>query len=402
MSRVYQYEFVVDQESRKVSFATFSSNNYRLIKDVAEARDALGVFGDLKIVNKEFNDKFGLTPTKFKKIWNAIQRKVWVEPVEKYVMRFGFNSQGKVCGRRLENIWSALPLIEQAEKDNTENIIPFLIERGMDTQQLKKLYGKSVWKKLCANSMTRNKYLARVTDELGYVHVYGDRAKIESLNKMPSFMLKKGGRNPYGWGEFGLHCYKLFGKDNLREMRRYQDISRDCKRMADQLGKNFDPIKYNYEKTLEKHAHFKEQIMLKQYSPEPFAWMKDCVKVVEYKGYKAELLDNALAVRLEGEKMHHCVGLYSGYCKEGKYQVWHVSKDGKPSSTIGIELKPKMSKFTTNDQQVPEFGSESWNIQQHYGVCNAHIECADEKEIAIIVLNIVNKEKLNVQRIYVE
>lgn len=388
MSRKYTYEFIVDTESKTVSFADFKHSHYFLIKTPQDALSALGVYGSPKKANQEFNEKYGLTPTKFKKIWNAIQRKVWVEPVEKYIMRFGFNSRGKICPHRLGDIWDSLELIKQSEKDCTENIIPFQIKHGKDTKMLREHYGKGVWKKLCANSMTRNKHIASV---VGGRNAH-DGSTIENVIQMPSWMLKKGRQNPYGWGKMGLHCYQLFGKDNIRDMVRYQNLARDCQQMASQLGYSFDPLKHSYESTLEKHNEYKEKINLKKYSKDPFIWMKDITKVVEHRGYKAELLDNAFDIRNEGERMHHCVGAYSGYCAEGEYMVWHVSKDGEPCSTIGIQKETTYQYFQDPMLERKEVGFK-WEIQQHYGICNKHVEDEDEKELAQLVVNLINKEK---------
>ena len=73
-------------------------------------------------------------------------------------------------------------------------------------------------------------------------------------------------------------------------------------------------------------------------------------------GYEAILLDNALAIREEGEAMSHCVGSYSEDCRDGRFAVYSIrDKRGDRVSTLGLRLRPSIK------------------LNQHYGRFNAPV-----------------------------
>lgn len=60
----------------------------------------------------------------------------------------------------LSQIHRVYDLLNQSMKDGTTNIDPFIIKMGLPPSSLKKIFGKSLWKKLCKNSFSRNYYLS--------------------------------------------------------------------------------------------------------------------------------------------------------------------------------------------------------------------------------------------------
>ena len=84
--------------------------------------------------------------------------------------------------------------------------------------------------------------------------------------------------------------------------------------------------------------------------------------------------------------MRHCVGAYAIQCAGGGYLVWHLTK-GATETTLGINVQ--------NNDYLVATSKDKYNLQQHYGVCNAVVEDSDLKNAAkdiVKMLNEMNKE----------
>jgi hypothetical protein len=79
----------------------------------------------------------------------------------------------------------------------------------------------------------------------------------------------------------------------------------------------------------------------------------------KYKKYVTELT-TPLELRVEGEKMGHCVGGYSGDIKRGGSRIFHIEVDGI-GSTLQISLKGDNYPGSVNYDKV------GCSISQHYG-----------------------------------
>lgn len=367
-----KYDFVVDKENKTVSFADKQFNYYKTIKSVGGVLDMFSIYSAGKAGEgyKTFTKTYGITPSNFKKCFNAIMRKVWIEPVEKHVMRYAFTASKKVNSQKLNAIWDNKSTIEQCEKDGTDNIIPFVVSTGMTPQQLKSKMGKSVWKKVTKQSMTRNTYLARGRLEL-----------VQNAIDFPSHVLKKGGMICVPWDSSGKWIlesgvFQKVRKERFqhRELNNALNLYRDTERMASQLGKKFCSS-WTPEKMKEKHEDFTRLVMLKKYSPEPFEHLKEfSVNNIRINDVVAELCNSPLAVREEGEVMHHCVGSYADYVARNEYLVYSIKKNGVRSSTLGVWVEDGKYRFS-----------------QHYGYCNKRVEDAEEIEVVSLVMEQLNK-----------
>lgn len=383
------YNFEIDKQNKVIRFSDIEIKSFRMFKDAKDVLSFVSAW-DLPFdgipknhYNKRaraFSDKYGITAAKFKTVVNAKMLEVWYDPIKEHANRFAFNNQKKLNPYTLAIIWECLPEIEQAKKDGIYNIVPWIIQKGKNPQELKEEFGKSVWKKLAHQSMTRNKLLAAGSKRFHY-----REENIQSALNLPSYILKRGAISRFQWNwttEYLLKHGLLNGKhfkrspENTRNQHRLVNTIQDTKRMAETLGRGFD-VSWNPEKMKEKHEEYTHLIQLKKYSPEPYAHLKDfCVKSVEHNGYVATILDSAALVHEEGKVMHHCVGGYAEYVAQGKYIVYSVTKEGKRSSTIAFNC--------WDDSGV-------WKFNQHYGYCNAHIEDQDEKDIKNYILNLLNR-----------
>lgn len=385
-----QFDFIVDKENKVIRFAGMEFKRFKLY---ADAKKVLSDFEawNLPISGKHknptaraFSDKYGITASKFKAVFNAKMLNLWVDPIKEHANRFAYNSNGKLKDYMVCIIWEMLPEIEQAKKDGIYNIVPWILHEGKNPQELKEHFGKSVWKSLCKQTMTRNKLIASNSKRFRY----GEES-IHSAIKLPSYLLKRGGNQQFSWDwttEYlfannllnGKH-FKRTGSAGIREQVRLRNILVDTKRMAGTLGKGFN-VSWSPEKMKQKHEEYVELINLKRYSPEPYECLKHFkVKQIEHEGFVATLLDSAALIHREGKEMHHCVGGYASYVADGNYLVYSITKDGERSSTIAFR------KWVWD---------EEWQFNQHYGHCNAHVEDKHEKEFKDILLELLNEKEV--------
>lgn len=384
----FKNEFIVNEANMTISFAGKEFNNFRMLDKASQAMDAMAYWpGTVAGVRpaRAFSDEYEITPAKFVKVHNALMMKLWIAPIEDHVNRFGYTCMKKISPHIVKAIWNSKEIIEQAQKDGNYNIAPWIIKTGQSPKELKESMGKSVWKNLCKQSMTRNKFLAFSGNRIRY-----DETDLQTASEIPSYILKCGNQAPFPWSDATIWAIKnkllnsksLSSRKTLREILSWVDAYRDTKRMAPQVGKGFNP-NWKPDVLERKHAEYINLINLKKYSPEPFECLKDFKhKVFQYKGFTATILDSPALVRGEGEAMHHCVGGYSDMVAAGNYLVYSVTKDGKRSSTIAFMLHKDQAGLSSHTE---------WQFNQHYGYCNAYIEDKDELEFKDIILKEVNK-----------
>jgi hypothetical protein len=382
----FKHEFQVDESTKTIKFAGVVFNKFRMLNKASDSRDVMG-FHEIAAGHarwaRAFSDEYQITPAKFKKVFNALMMRVWVDPIKEHANRFAYNSRRKLNPWMIQKIWTNIHIVEQAKRDGIYNIVPWILEKEEHPQGLKEDLGKSVWKKLCKQSMTRNKFIAAGAKRFRY------EGSVEDAIALPSYILKRGGNCTFQWTSSTkwLVENKLLNSSQLNtrgtsfsnqiRLARYYE---DTKRMAGELVKGFSH-NWSPDKMKEKHAEYVRLINLKRYSPEPFECMKAFkVKEVHHKGYVATLLNSAALVHEEGEVMHHCVGGYASSVAQGNYLVYSVTKGGKRSSTIAF------SRYKAEDMP--------WNFNQHYGYCNAHIEDEHESQLKEIILGQLNLKEL--------
>lgn len=248
-----QFDFIVDKENKVIRFADMEFKRFKLY---ADAKKVLSDFQawNLPISGKHknpaaraFSDKYGITASKFKAVFNAKMLNLWVDPIKEHANRFAYNSNGKLKDYMVGIIWEMLPEIEQAKKDGIYNIVPWILHEGKNPQELKEHFGKSNWKKICKQTMTRNKMIAVSFRKRSH---YNEADSLDTALSMPSYLLKKGGNSAFQWNqstkyliEQGIITYKFFDKrktwnfNSERNATRVKNFYEDTKRMAGQLGK---------------------------------------------------------------------------------------------------------------------------------------------------------------------
>lgn len=375
----FQNEVKVDKHKKIVSFADNEWRYFFTFKDASHVCSYFGFYGKPQDRNKDFTQKYGITPNNLKRCVNAAMCSVWTKGIDHLVKRYAFTANGKLNHMMVQQIWEHMDIVQQAEKDRLENILPFVVFYGKNPQELKEIFGKSLWKQLCKNSMTRNLYLAKYASRQTRYVGGGLRQLVSVGNKFPSYAIKAGGNWCLDWSEESLWIWEsglVETKGKVKHIPRgsyWMNCYRDTKRMALSLGKTFND-KWTPEKMESKHQEYVRAINALKYSSTPFNHLKSFpVDNLTHGCFTATLCKSPLLVREEGDAMHHCVGSYADLVAQGKYLVYSIRKGDNRSSTLGIRVD-----------------GDKYTFNQHYGHCNAPVNDEDEIKLSATILKQLN------------
>jgi hypothetical protein len=144
-----------------------------------------------------FLKKHGISAKNFKKIFNYIMREIW--EIKPYFSQFCYTYKHKTQGRKnigffcidehnVKILHKNIEILNEA-KNNKENMIPFVFYSGMKISELEKHFPKSLWKKLCKNSFSRNRLISiRVKNDLSRLCCMEPRRSYVSLNKEKNYI----------------------------------------------------------------------------------------------------------------------------------------------------------------------------------------------------------------------
>lgn len=377
----FKYEFKIDRENKTISFGGMVFQEPRMLTTA----DVMAAYGFRRKASKaefqEFNNKYGITAVKLRKKLNATVREMWINPIEKEVKRYGFSCSAKVNARSVKRIWSNCSKIQEVQKDGLDNLEPFAAILGKSPKEMKEIVGKSLWKRLCKNSRTRNTHIAKYLTSSYTLDLKGT---LEILDKMPSTLLKKGRESPVLFTKTGLWQLGQFRsisevlRENRLKLHRMRMICNDTRTMANQLGTAFS-YNWSWEKMRQKHDEYRELVNRKRYSKDQFEWLVDFpVKELSSGEFTATLLTSAYDIHEEGVKMHHCVASYAELVREGEYLVYSIQKAGQRYSTLGVKVN------AVSD------GHKSYIFSQHYGPCNQEVEDKEAIQLVTYVINMLN------------
>jgi PcfJ-like protein len=268
-----------------------------------------------KEVNKILHENFG---SKIPYRFGAAMYNTFIKanlPYETHFAVRGFGLKWKTYIPQLVNEAVTYNyLVQQAVRDNTVNLLPLMLKKKMDTQQLKSLYGKGLWKKLANTSKSRMKYLALVIDH------NPEWADIRTciLDEVRGYA---------GWDDSEILAAKVAPKAGT--YRRTHHLIQDTQRMARQLGEEVNR-KWSLKRWNEEHDRMTKEVTAKKYSSNDFAE----VVVYEEGPYTFTLLTNQRDIAIEGTVMKHCVASYAMAAARGNYAVFKV--EGKERATLGL------------------------------------------------------------------
>jgi hypothetical protein len=241
-------------------------------------------------------------------------------------------------------------LVDQAVKDRTINLIPLMLEFQEDPQQLRKRFGKGLWKQLAHTSKTRMKHLApllRYSTEL--TSMRSGILPLVSSYHMHTMDIDKG----------LLTAAKIAPR--IKDFESTLDVVRDTIRMAERAGieVNHD---WSYRRWNEEHDRLSWDVARKGYSETKFA--EDCS--FTQGGYTFTLLTSQADIAAEGMQMRHCVASYALCASKGTYAVFRI--EGKERATLGLNITPTLEVVNLKPNRVLHA-----SLQQCYGPRNQPI-----------------------------
>jgi hypothetical protein len=287
-----------------------------------------------KEFNKVFTDTIKITPSKFLRLVRDMQWSCLVEGLSEKVLYGCFRTSPFKRWLTLPaNYKQVKPYMVQCVEDGLDHLTPIVAYYGKSPDKIKKLVGKSVWKKLANNSLTRNGLIAQ---RMPYY-------SMDVLVTIPSSMLKHEGLLA------NSSCILKVVADiakkrklvtNKAEVAKISNTVLDTCIMKGNLNQTYS-LNWSWKRWQEEHDKANKEVLLRKYSDERFRqdvynYLEEEV-VVEEVG-TATLLVSPLEVATEGKKMRHCVGGYANMCERGNYAVYHiVDVDGK-EATAGYRI----------------------------------------------------------------
>ncbi len=237
-------------------------------------------------------------------------------------------------------------LVDQAVKDRTINLIPLMLEFEEDPQQLRKRFGKGLWKQLSHTSKTRMKYLAPLMRDMPEAI----SLRTGLLPAISSYIITPGGME-----DAVVTSAKIAPR--IKDFVQTLDVVRDTMRMANRYGTEVN-LNWSWRRWQEVHDRMSWEVARDRYPSKKFA--EDCV--FTQSGYSFTLLTSQADIAMEGTTMRHCVASYAHMASQGKYAVFKI--EGKERATLGLTIEVA--------QIIPSRVFHA-SLQQCYGYCNQPI-----------------------------
>lgn len=318
-----------------------------------------------------FTKATGYSPKYVKKTFNALARQKLEVDFGQDFMRYGFTMGGRVSSSNLEAMYRSKAVMDAYKKDGLDNLIPFAFRFKKTPKELKELFGKGLWKRLCANSMTRNKYIANYCK---YMSDSTLKNMVRTLSYFPSAILKRGYKYLHFEGEVALLLRDGYTASFIAspEGIRMIHMLNDTGRMAARRGVEFNPewsvkriLALHEELTALQNAEAQERLYNRHKNTvaETNALEEAQTKASIYQseGVTCVLLDTPTKLLKEAKDMKHCLAAYASRVLSGKYLAYSVTAVDGTRSTLGLRVDFK------NDKVQVVFN-------QHYGYCNEIIK----------------------------
>lgn len=329
----------------------------KVCANIVEARQTLPVKGYAAAYKKEYNkaiyELLRCNQSKFMKLVRGKMFEAFIKPIPEDIrMKFCFGATGNLHMVRVKRVMLSLSLINQTRDDNLEHLIPLIMVFQRSPAEIKKLVGSSTWKRLCKNTVSRNKalmiYLEGITPHQEIEHRASVLSKILDI---PTTLLNFS-IDP----EIALYLKNNFkGKwSKLGELHREIDMFRDTKRLSHNM---FDKMYlWSPRRVAEEHEKLVRKAYASKYSATTFKWADQLsIGAFCYGGYEVTPLLNAADIGMEGSAMSHCVGGYANLSADGEYLVFSVKKDGMRYSTIGMHMGLNKQMHVSFNQQYKRY-----------------------------------------------
>lgn len=374
---------------------------------IQSAKDYAREQQDGKLYYKHFYRKcaeyLGSSPRNAIKLWNAAEYYTKIEPRKDLVDILARGRLGRVNREKFVEVVECEDKLREVHQDGLKNILPFVLCYKMLPHELRKLYGKALWKKIAGNSFHRNSLLVKNIASMCSPYfigveqrhqqmvditkrIIGIRSTLLANEQYMDFFQRSIEATATISEGFTFVYEKAITKIPMSRLDRYTinrfqrkvDHINDTYRMAEQLGEKFNIWKHDIDSFEEVHDRLQRTLQEKRdkqmFSPEPV----DCLSEIPFKSltlgdYSIELLQSRLAIHEEGKKMGHCVGSYADRVATGKYLVYSIKKNGERISTLGLDSGIKTWQRFVADEK-PQEEPKVWAYSQHYGRFNQQIK----------------------------
>lgn len=235
----------------------------------------------------------------------------------------------------------AKPYVLETINDGLLHLVPAVISFGAPPGEIKKAVGKATWKKIAANSKTRNHKISQMHFRSGESAAAAWAAGVQ----MRSFCLHRSGAQlVYGSLDQDIHASRIAGACRAIEFDSALQLIRDASRMG-----VYNP-EWSLRRLTREHDRAAEIRAHEGYPSKPFC--ADQTATVD--GFTFTRVTSQSKVAAEGGKMRHCVAAYARDCQRGVYAVYAV--DGPERATLGVRLNGTGRGF-----------------DQIYGACNKRV-----------------------------
>lgn len=334
------------------------------INDKTKYRKSTGT----KEQNKQLTELLGLTPTYYSKLLRGAMFNLWIKPHEEDIRKLcmsHYRNNHRFIPSLVKKYYNNIDLINQYKNDNQYNLLPIAFYFNKNPYELKKEFGKSIWKSLHKNSFTRNLLISK-----SFFHntIYEDSALEHIVKLSPSLLCKR----YVQYDKSSSFLQNFLKRERALTTKKYNVehisiMAQDTYSMSLKLNKNFN-VDWSLDKLQEKHEEYTKEIQKNRYPDTFIKSLKDITpKEFINSEYIAILLTTPYKINLQGKQQHHCVGSYIQRVQEGDYLVYDIQKNGVTVSTLGLSK----THFT---ERISIIKDKEWKINQHYGSCNSQVD----------------------------
>lgn len=242
----------------------------------------------------------------------------------------------------INNYWKHKDQIELMISREELHLVPFMLWHEISPENLRKTWGREIYKKIYANKASRNLALAKHRAFLSHL--------VELVSLPTSILLKN--CDPF-WSRFFTNNFPgNWTKDiEIPERRLFEDTIRFG--VSEHIA-----CKWSLRRLREEHDRLVKEYQAKALgSPERFEGLPP-YPTFEVGEYRFKLLDSPLAMNQEGLDMKHCVGTYAPYVVKGDYLTYSVITPSE-RLTLGLSIYKRPDNYIVVSQN------------QLFGKCNA-------------------------------
>lgn len=207
--------------------------------------------------------------------------------------------------------------VQQAERDGIPQVAPILAVFGADPHQLRKRFGKSVWREIHHSKLQHNVLRAAIK-----LHT---RIPFEAITIIPTGALPEIIGMVKTNGDHAVTQAVTFAK-NRTQMREAVMLSKDFMHMGGEINP-----KWSLNRLRKEHDMKARQWACRWSDPKPFAPPFSCT----VNGFVFTRLISLADFAAEGMAMHHCIASYGSRARAGRETAFRIEGEERASVSFG-------------------------------------------------------------------